>query len=70
VKCCKKILREKDDMEKAVKCYGKVRREKRFYGKTYEKTRKYPNQNFPTNYKEKKLLAEQIFPRNYQNFSI
>jgi hypothetical protein len=58
-------------MEKSVKYYGKVRREKRFYEKTCEKTRKYPNQNFPSNYKEKKvLLGEQIFPRNYQNFFI
>jgi NAD-dependent SIR2 family protein deacetylase len=56
VKCHEKVLREKDAMEKAVKCYGKVRREKRFYGKTLEKTRKYPNQNFPSNYKEKKVL--------------
>jgi hypothetical protein len=71
VKCYKKVLREKDAMEKSVKCYGKVRREKRFYGKTCDKTRKYPNQNFPSNYKEKKvLLGEQIFPRNYQNFFV
>jgi hypothetical protein len=55
VKCYEKVLREKDAMEKSVKCYGKVRREKRFYGKTCEKTRKYPNQNFPSNYKEKKV---------------
>jgi hypothetical protein len=72
VKCYKKILREeKNAMEKSVKCYGKVRREKRFYGKTCEKTRKYSNQNCPSNYKEKKVLLEgQIFLRNYQNFSI
>jgi hypothetical protein len=30
-------------MEKAVKYYGKVRGEKRFFGKTCEKTRKYSN---------------------------
>jgi hypothetical protein len=52
VKCYEKILGEKDSMEKAVKYYGKVRREKRFFGKTCEKTRKYSNQNFPSNYKE------------------
>jgi hypothetical protein len=70
VKCYEKILGEKDSMEKAVKYYGKVRREKRFFGKTCEKTRKYSNQNFPSNYKENKVLLEkQIFPRNYQNFS-
>jgi hypothetical protein len=69
--CYEKVLREKDAIEKSVKCYGKVWREKRFYGKTCEKTRKYPNQNCPSNYKEKKvLLEEQIFPRYYQNFSI
>jgi hypothetical protein len=71
MKCNEKVLREKDAMEKSVKCYGKVRREKRFYRKTCEITRKYPNQNCPSNYKEKKvLLDEQIFPRNYQRFSI
>jgi hypothetical protein len=71
VKCYEKVLREKDAKKKSMKCYGKVLREKRFYGKTYEKTRKYSNQNFQSNYKEKKvLLGEQIFPRNYQNFSI
>jgi hypothetical protein len=72
VKCySKKILRVKDAVEKAVKCYGKIRREKRFYRKTCKKTRKYPNQNCPSNYNKKKaLLEEQIFPRNYQNFSI
>jgi disulfide oxidoreductase YuzD len=70
VKCYEKILREKDGLEKAVKYSGKVRREKRFYGKICEITRKYPNQNFPLNYKENKvLLEEQIFPCNYQNFS-
>jgi hypothetical protein len=53
-------------MGKSVKCYGKVRIENKILGKTCEKTRKYPNQNFPSNYKEKKvLLGEQIFPRNY-----
>jgi hypothetical protein len=52
VKCYEKILREKDALEKAVKYYGKVRREKRFYRKTCEITRKYPNQNCPLNYKE------------------
>jgi hypothetical protein len=71
VKCYEKVLREKDAMEKSVKCYGKVRKEKRFYGKICEKTRKYLNQNFPSNYKKKKvLLGEQIFPRNFQNFFI
>jgi hypothetical protein len=71
VKCYEKILRGKDAMEKAVKCHEKIRREKRFFGKTCEKTRKYPNQNCPSNYKEKKeILEEQIFPPNYQNFSI
>jgi hypothetical protein len=71
VKCYEKIPREKDAMEKAVKCYGKIRREKRFYGKSCEKTRIYPNQNCSSNYKEKKvILEEQIFPRNYQNFSL
>jgi hypothetical protein len=43
VKCYEKFLREKYAMEKSMKCYGKVWREKRFYGKTCEKTRKYPN---------------------------
>jgi hypothetical protein len=71
VKCYEKVQREKDAMEKSLKCYGKVQREKRFYGKTCEKTRKYPTQNCPSNYKEKKVLLEkQIFPRKYQNFSI
>jgi hypothetical protein len=70
MKCYEKILGEKDSMEKAVKYYRKVHREKRFFGKTCEKARKYSNQNFPSNYKENKvLLEEQIFPRNYQNFS-
>jgi hypothetical protein len=70
VKCYEKILGEKDSMEKAVKYYGKVRREKRFFGKTCEKTRKYSIQNFLSNYKKNKvLLEEQIFPHNYQNFS-
>jgi hypothetical protein len=65
VKYYEKVLREKDAMKKSVKYYGKVRREKRFYGKTCEK------KNCPSNYKEKKvLLEEQIFPRNYKNFSI
>jgi hypothetical protein len=48
----RKILREKDFMKKAMKYYGKVRREKRFFGKTCEKRRKYSNQNFSSNYKE------------------
>jgi hypothetical protein len=66
VKCSEKVPREKDAMGKSVKCYGKVRIENKILGKTCEKTRKYPNQNFPSNYKEKKvLLGEQIFPRNY-----
>jgi hypothetical protein len=71
VKCYGKILREKDASEKAIKLYRKIRREKTCYRKTCEKTRKYPNQNCPSNYKKKKvLLEEQIFLRNYQNFSI
>jgi hypothetical protein len=71
VKCYEKILGEKDAMEKAVNCYGKIQREKRFYGKTCEKTRKYPYQNCPSNYKETKvILEEQNFPRNYQNFAM
>jgi hypothetical protein len=70
MKCYEKILRKKDALEKAVKYYGKIRREKRCYGKICEITRKYSNQNCPLNYKENKvLLEEQIFPRNYQNFS-
>jgi hypothetical protein len=71
VKFYGKILREKDAMKKAVKyLLRKSQKRKIFYGKTSEKTRKYPNQNCPSNYKENKvLLEEQIFPRNYQNFS-